>query len=64
MSIVAARGPAASGKAKEKAAKLLFTRGTGIVAALALVRPPRRVRYRFGFNFALEVACAAGRVAL
>ena len=62
LSIVVVRTTAASGKARVKAVKLLFTRGTGIAAALA--RPPRRVRYRFGFNFALEVTCAAGRVAL
>lgn len=46
MSIVAARGPAASGKAKEKAAKLLFTRGTGIVAALGATAEARKVSFR------------------
>ncbi|MBD9215345.1 MAG: hypothetical protein EGQ22_07670 [Senegalimassilia anaerobia] len=46
LSIVAARGPAASGKAKEKAAKLLFTRGTGIVAALGATAEARKVSFR------------------
>lgn len=46
LSIVAVRASAESGKAKEKAAKLLFTRGTGIVAALGATAEARKVSFR------------------